>query len=112
MYVVSFSATAAVLFFYGFLLSGVDTILAISHCVLCVKSSGGISNQNYPSHHPSFSSFSVFYFIFLSTEANYFANLAGDVKGYKKSFYRYVSGKRKTRENVGPLQKETGDLVT
>ena len=24
----------------------------------------------------------------------------------------YVGDRRKTRENVGPLQKETGDLVT
>ncbi|KFW77528.1 hypothetical protein N336_11811, partial [Phalacrocorax carbo] len=38
--------------------------------------------------------------------------LARDVKGNKKSFYRCISDKRKTRENVGPLQKETGDLVT
>lgn len=29
-----------------------------------------------------------------------------------KSFYRYVGDKRKTRENVGPLQKGTGALVT
>ncbi|GAB0189782.1 mitochondrial enolase superfamily member 1 [Grus japonensis] len=39
-------------------------------------------------------------------------NMARDVKGNKKSFYRYVSDKRKTRGNVGPLWKETGDLVT
>ncbi|GAB0202862.1 hypothetical protein GRJ2_002751800 [Grus japonensis] len=39
-------------------------------------------------------------------------NLARDIKGNKKSFYRHVSDKRKTRENVGPLWKETGDLVT
>ena len=39
-------------------------------------------------------------------------NLARDVKGNKKSFYSYVGDKRKTRENVGPLRKETGDLVT
>ncbi|GAB0209810.1 mitochondrial enolase superfamily member 1 [Grus japonensis] len=39
-------------------------------------------------------------------------NLARDVKDNKKSFYRYVSEKRRTRENVGPLQNETGDLVT
>ncbi|KFQ76045.1 hypothetical protein N337_12204, partial [Phoenicopterus ruber ruber] len=39
-------------------------------------------------------------------------NLARDIKGNKKSFYRYISDKRKTRENVGPLQKETGDLTT
>ena len=32
-------------------------------------------------------------------------NLARDIKGNKKSFYRYVSDKRKTRENVGPLRK-------
>ncbi|GAB0205806.1 hypothetical protein GRJ2_003046200 [Grus japonensis] len=39
-------------------------------------------------------------------------SLARDVKANKKSFYRYVSDKRRTRENVGPLQNETGDLVT
>ncbi|GAB0176751.1 mitochondrial enolase superfamily member 1 [Grus japonensis] len=39
-------------------------------------------------------------------------SLARDVKGNKKSFYRYVSDKRRTRENVGPLQNETGELVT
>ena len=39
-------------------------------------------------------------------------HLTRDVKGNKKSFYRYLGDKRKTRENVGPLQKETGDLVT
>ncbi|KAK4814166.1 hypothetical protein QYF61_009984 [Mycteria americana] len=39
-------------------------------------------------------------------------NLARDVKGNKKTFYRYVGNKRKTRENVGPLWKEAGDLVT
>jgi len=30
-------------------------------------------------------------------------NLARDIKGNKKTFCRYVSDKRKTRENVGPL---------
>ncbi|GAB0180563.1 mitochondrial enolase superfamily member 1 [Grus japonensis] len=39
-------------------------------------------------------------------------SLARDVKGTKKSFYRHVSDKRKMRENVGLLWKETGDLVT
>ncbi|GAB0210181.1 mitochondrial enolase superfamily member 1 [Grus japonensis] len=39
-------------------------------------------------------------------------NLARDVKDNKKSFYRYVSEKRRTRENVGPLWNEMGDLVT
>ncbi|KFW65086.1 hypothetical protein AS28_14346, partial [Pygoscelis adeliae] len=39
-------------------------------------------------------------------------NLAGDIKGNKKGFYRYVGDKRKIRENVGPLQREMGDLVT
>ncbi|GAB0187326.1 hypothetical protein GRJ2_001197900 [Grus japonensis] len=39
-------------------------------------------------------------------------NLARDTKGNKKSFYRYINDKRKTRENVGPLWKETGNLVT
>lgn len=30
----------------------------------------------------------------------------------KKSFYRYIGGKKKTAGNVGPLQKETGEMVT
>ncbi|GAB0203869.1 mitochondrial enolase superfamily member 1 [Grus japonensis] len=38
--------------------------------------------------------------------------VARDVKDNKKSFYRYVSEKRRTRENVGPLRNEMGDLVT
>ncbi|PKU42697.1 rna-directed dna polymerase from mobile element jockey-like [Limosa lapponica baueri] len=39
-------------------------------------------------------------------------NLARDIKANKKSFCTYVDDKRKTREDVGPLQKETGNLVT
>ncbi|GAB0183929.1 mitochondrial enolase superfamily member 1 [Grus japonensis] len=39
-------------------------------------------------------------------------SLARDVKDNKKSFYRYVSDKRRMRENVGPLWNKTGDLVT
>ncbi|PKU40245.1 hypothetical protein llap_9450 [Limosa lapponica baueri] len=39
-------------------------------------------------------------------------NLARDIKNNKKKFYRYVRDKGKTGEVVGPLQKETGDLVT
>ncbi|KFW73581.1 hypothetical protein AS28_12130, partial [Pygoscelis adeliae] len=39
-------------------------------------------------------------------------NLARDIKGDKKSFHRYVRDRRKTRENVGPLRNEMGDLVT
>ncbi|GAB0204525.1 mitochondrial enolase superfamily member 1 [Grus japonensis] len=39
-------------------------------------------------------------------------SLARDVKDNKKSFYRYVSDKRRMRENVGPLRNEMGDLVT
>ncbi len=35
-----------------------------------------------------------------------------DIKGNKKKFYRYISDKKKVRVDVGPLQKETGDLVT
>ncbi|KAK4820733.1 LOW QUALITY PROTEIN: hypothetical protein QYF61_004414 [Mycteria americana] len=38
--------------------------------------------------------------------------MARGVKGNRKSFYRYVGDKRKARENVGTLQKETGDPVT
>ncbi|GAB0203579.1 mitochondrial enolase superfamily member 1 [Grus japonensis] len=39
-------------------------------------------------------------------------SLAREVKDNQKSFYRYVSDKRRMRENMGPLQNETGDLVT
>ncbi|KGL97778.1 hypothetical protein N301_06892, partial [Charadrius vociferus] len=39
-------------------------------------------------------------------------NLAKDIKTNKKSFFKYVSEKRKTREEVGPLWKETQELVT
>ncbi|GAB0210350.1 mitochondrial enolase superfamily member 1 [Grus japonensis] len=39
-------------------------------------------------------------------------SLARDVKDNKKSFYRYVSDKRRTRENMGPLRNEMGDPVT
>jgi len=38
-------------------------------------------------------------------------NLARDIKGSKKNFCSYVSDKIKTGENIGPLWKETGDLV-
>ena len=38
--------------------------------------------------------------------------LARDVKGSKKKLHRYISDKRKVREDVSPLQKETGALVT
>jgi len=39
-------------------------------------------------------------------------NLASDIKGNMKIFYRYVSHRKKARENVGPSRKEMGDLVT
>lgn len=39
-------------------------------------------------------------------------NLPRDLKDNSKSFFRYISSKRKNRENVGPLQKGTGKLVT
>lgn len=39
-------------------------------------------------------------------------NLARDIKGNQKSFCKCITNKRKTRENVNPLWKETGDLVT
>lgn len=38
-------------------------------------------------------------------------NLAREIKDKEKSFYRNVSDKEKSWENVGPLQKET-HLVT
>ncbi|KFP87718.1 hypothetical protein N310_01981, partial [Acanthisitta chloris] len=38
--------------------------------------------------------------------------LARDIKDNKKSFNRYVTCKRKARDNVGPLRKKTGELAT
>lgn len=38
-------------------------------------------------------------------------NMASNNRSIKKSFYRYVN-KRKTREGVGPVWKETEDLIT
>ena len=39
-------------------------------------------------------------------------NPARDVEDDRRSFYGCVGDERKTRENMGPLQKGTGDLVT
>lgn len=38
-------------------------------------------------------------------------NLAKDIKGKKKSLYKYISSKRKIRENVGLLLNPMGVLV-
>ncbi|GAB0179504.1 mitochondrial enolase superfamily member 1 [Grus japonensis] len=40
------------------------------------------------------------------------AQMARHVKDNEKDFNKYVGDKRKTREYVGPLLNETGDLVT
>lgn len=39
-------------------------------------------------------------------------NLAMDVKGNRKGFYKYRKGKRKTKESMGIVLHEAGDLVT
>ena len=39
-------------------------------------------------------------------------NLASDVRGNEKGFYRYIRSKRKTRENVGLLLNAARDVVT
>ncbi|PKU33936.1 glycerol kinase [Limosa lapponica baueri] len=39
-------------------------------------------------------------------------NMARDVKDNKKGFFKYISSKRKTRENVSSLLNEVGALVT
>jgi len=39
-------------------------------------------------------------------------NLARDGEHNKKSFFKYISSKQKTRENVGPLLNEVGVMVT
>jgi len=38
--------------------------------------------------------------------------LARDEKDNKKSFYMYISGKRKVRENLALFGRKPGDLVT
>ena len=38
-------------------------------------------------------------------------NLARDVKDNNKSFFKYISSKRKTRDKVGLLLNEVGVLV-
>lgn len=39
-------------------------------------------------------------------------NLSRNAKDIKKGFYRYIGDKKKSRENMGPLLNEMGDLVT
>jgi len=39
-------------------------------------------------------------------------NPGRDVKGNKKGFFKYISSKWKTRDNVGLLLNEVGALVT
>ncbi|KAK4810486.1 hypothetical protein QYF61_004266 [Mycteria americana] len=51
-------------------------------------------------------------FIVRKDKAQMEFNLARDVKDNKKGFYKYIGDKKKTRENVGLLLNETGDLVT
>ncbi|PKU40656.1 rna-directed dna polymerase from mobile element jockey-like [Limosa lapponica baueri] len=46
------------------------------------------------------------------TKAQAELNLARDIKNNEKNFYRYIRDKGKTREVVGPLWKETGDLAS
>ena len=45
------------------------------------------------------------------TKAHLELNLARDVRN-KKGFFKYISSKQKTRDNVGPLLNEVGVLVT
>jgi len=39
-------------------------------------------------------------------------NLVRDVKDNKKGFFNYISSKRKTRDNVGPLLNKVCALLT
>lgn len=38
--------------------------------------------------------------------------MAGNVKGNKNRFHKYVNSKRNTRENVSPILKASGKLLT
>ena len=37
--------------------------------------------------------------------------IARDINGNEKKFYRFISNKRKAREDMGPLWKKTEDLI-
>lgn len=39
-------------------------------------------------------------------------NLFRAITSNRKHFCRYISSKQKTKENMSPVQKEKGDLVT
>lgn len=45
-------------------------------------------------------------------KAHLVLNLVREIKDKKKDFFKYVSSKRKTRENVGPLLNETDAALT
>lgn len=38
--------------------------------------------------------------------------LTGSIKDKMKNFYRYINDKQRSKENMSPLWKEVGDLVT
>lgn len=38
-------------------------------------------------------------------------NLARDMKGSKKGFYKYIKSKKKTKESMGLILNVAGDLV-
>ena len=38
--------------------------------------------------------------------------LAGNIKNYSKSFYAYVRSKQKVRDKVGPLENNTGHIIS
>lgn len=39
-------------------------------------------------------------------------SLARDTNDNRKGFYRFAASKGKTKDNMGPLHKEVGDLAT
>ena len=47
----------------------------------------------------------------MKAEAEMELNLVRDVKDSKKGFCKFIGDKRQTRENVGPLLNDLGDLV-
>ena len=38
--------------------------------------------------------------------------LTGNIKNYSKSFYAYVRSKRKVRDKVGPLENNSGNIIS
>ena len=46
------------------------------------------------------------------SKRNFEKKLAGNIKNYSKSFYAYVRSKQKVRDKVGPLENNSGNIIS